>query len=170
MTDLVGKRLSVGGKRATVCYVGEIDDQEGQWVGLDWDDRSRGKHDGSYGGRRYFSCRNGQASASFMRHEKFLACMDPALSIADAIRIRYAGPRETTADQKDDMFVKTSSNRIVPVQLVVLENSDILDHLSSVALGGLNVEHVVRQAALTPRFGSVASHLDVLPCRRMHAR
>lgn len=144
MTDLVGKRVSIAGKRATVCYVGQIDDQEGLWVGLDWDDRSRGKHDGNYGGKRYFSCRDGRASASFMRHEKFLASIDAAISIANAVRMRYAGPTATNADQQEGMFVQTASNRVVPVQLVVLKNNDPLDKLSSVALGDLNVGHVVR--------------------------
>ena len=37
-----------------VRYVGEVDGQRGQWVGVEWDDSTRGAHDGAVGGRRYF--------------------------------------------------------------------------------------------------------------------
>ncbi len=52
----VGARLQIGRDRATVRYVGPVDGQVGQWVGLEWDDPARGKHDGSTGGKQYFVC------------------------------------------------------------------------------------------------------------------
>ena len=52
----VGVRLQIGRDRATVRYVGPVDGQVGDWVGLEWDDPARGKHDGSTGGRQYFLC------------------------------------------------------------------------------------------------------------------
>ena len=52
----VGVRLQIGRDRATVRYVGPVDSQVGDWVGLEWDDPSRGKHDGTTGGRQYFVC------------------------------------------------------------------------------------------------------------------
>ena len=52
----VGSRLCVEKCKATVRYVGRIEGQQGTWVGLDWDDAGRGKHDGSTGGHRYFTC------------------------------------------------------------------------------------------------------------------
>lgn len=61
----LGQRIAVGGGggggtkrfRATVRYVGEVEGQSGRWIGLEWDDWQRGKHDGVYGGKRYFQCR-----------------------------------------------------------------------------------------------------------------
>lgn len=29
----------------------------GVWIGVDWDEAERGKHDGSHNGQRYFSAR-----------------------------------------------------------------------------------------------------------------
>jgi tubulin-specific chaperone E len=52
----VDERLQIGSERATVRYVGEVAGQSGEWVGLEWDNESRGKHDGSTNGHRYFSC------------------------------------------------------------------------------------------------------------------
>lgn len=52
----IDQRLHIGADRATVRYVGSIDGQSGDWVGLEWDNAPRGKHDGSVNGRRYFHC------------------------------------------------------------------------------------------------------------------
>ncbi len=52
----VGSRLQIGRDRASIRYVGPIEGQVGDWVGLEWDDPARGKHDGSTGGRQYFTC------------------------------------------------------------------------------------------------------------------
>ena len=41
-----GVRIRIGEHfKATIRYVGSVDGQEGCWVGLEWDDISRGKHD-----------------------------------------------------------------------------------------------------------------------------
>lgn len=76
----VGRRVSCGGERATVRYVGPVPPTAGElmaevkghlqasvqlsvavppgvWLGLEWDEPSRGKHDGSHDGVQYFSCR-----------------------------------------------------------------------------------------------------------------
>lgn len=52
----VGQRLQIGSERATVRYIDTVDGQSGRWVGLEWDNEARGKHDGSVNGRRYFQC------------------------------------------------------------------------------------------------------------------
>ena len=52
----VDERLQIGSERATVRYIGQVSSQSGEWVGLEWDNESRGKHDGSVNGHRYFEC------------------------------------------------------------------------------------------------------------------
>ena len=52
----VNQRLQIGSERATVRYIGEVAGQSGEWVGLEWDNAARGKHDGSTNGQRYFNC------------------------------------------------------------------------------------------------------------------
>ena len=52
----VEDRLQIGREHATVRYVGEVIGQLDVWIGLEWDDPSRGKHDGSTGGHQYFKC------------------------------------------------------------------------------------------------------------------
>jgi len=52
----VGKRLSFDGQFCTVRYYGEVKGTKGEWLGVEWDDPTRGKHSGENGGTRYFNC------------------------------------------------------------------------------------------------------------------
>lgn len=49
-------KLSSPSELCTVRFIGEVDGFKGQWLGVEWDDDSRGKHDGCLEGKRYFSC------------------------------------------------------------------------------------------------------------------
>ena len=53
----VGQRVECSGYYGTVGYVGEVPPTKGTWLGVDWDDPSRGKHDGSHEGVTYFNTR-----------------------------------------------------------------------------------------------------------------
>lgn len=50
----VGRRVSVGAQAGVARYVGPIPGTESVWVGVEWDDPCRGKHDGVHDGVRYF--------------------------------------------------------------------------------------------------------------------
>lgn len=52
-----GARINLAGHIGTVRYVGQVDGTSGTWLGIEWDDPQRGRHDGVKGNRRYFSCR-----------------------------------------------------------------------------------------------------------------
>ena len=52
----VGQRLSYDGALCTVRYIGPVSGTAGDWLGVEWDDPSRGKHDGSHKDVRYFTC------------------------------------------------------------------------------------------------------------------
>lgn len=56
-TVQVGDRLSYDGAPCTVRYVGAVKGTSGSWLGVEWDDPARGKHDGSHKGDRYFTCK-----------------------------------------------------------------------------------------------------------------
>lgn len=51
----IGTRVLVDGHRATVRYVGPVGNYAGEWLGVDWDDLTRGKHDGSHENKQYFT-------------------------------------------------------------------------------------------------------------------
>jgi dynactin complex subunit len=53
----IGQRLSLKSQTCTVRYIGQVADKQGQWLGVEWDDASRGKHDGTHQRVSYFKCR-----------------------------------------------------------------------------------------------------------------
>ncbi|XP_072265304.1 tubulin-specific chaperone E [Pyxicephalus adspersus] len=68
-SELFGRRICCDGEYGTVLYVGTVPPTSGLWLGIDWDNPSRGKHDGSHEGRRYFTCRH-STGGSFIRPKK----------------------------------------------------------------------------------------------------
>ena len=84
----VNDRVILNGQRATVRYVGLIAGEEGEWIGLEWDDPGRGKHDGTANGFKYFECQFAKGAGTFVRASKLpAACRGQ--SLADAIRQRW---------------------------------------------------------------------------------
>lgn len=83
-TICIGQRIEVGGYHGTVMYIGEVPPAKGVWLGVDWDDHSRGKHDGVYNDIRYFTASH-PTSGSFVRREK----VNTGRSCVTAIIERY---------------------------------------------------------------------------------
>lgn len=80
----LGQRIECGGSYGTVKYIGEVPPTKGIWLGIDWDEPNRGKHDGMYNDVRYFEARFPQ-SGSFIRPAK----ANFGISCPAAIRERY---------------------------------------------------------------------------------
>lgn len=53
----IGKRVDCGGHAGTIKYVGSVEGYNGIWLGIDWDDEERGKHNGCVNGKQYFITR-----------------------------------------------------------------------------------------------------------------
>ena len=54
MTAEKNKRIIVNGSRGVIKYKGPVEGTNGIWIGIDWDEEGRGKHDGSFQGKYYF--------------------------------------------------------------------------------------------------------------------
>jgi dynactin complex subunit len=52
----VGDRIEVEHSRGTVRYIGEVSSTKGEWIGVEWDEKERGKHSGEHNGLKYFEC------------------------------------------------------------------------------------------------------------------
>jgi hypothetical protein len=89
----VGDRVQIDRHRATIRYVGEVAGQEGQWIGLEWDDASRGKHDGSASGHQYFRCLQSGNAGSFVRGSKFDQVADYGQDLPAALSQRCVNHR-----------------------------------------------------------------------------
>ncbi|NXV27094.1 TBCE protein, partial [Rissa tridactyla] len=84
-SDALDRRLLCGTEYGTVRYVGSVPPTAGIWLGVEWDDPQRGKHDGTYEGTQYFKCRHPKGG-SFIRPNKANFGVD----FLTAVKDRYA--------------------------------------------------------------------------------
>ncbi|KAI9878772.1 MAG: hypothetical protein M1830_010574 [Pleopsidium flavum] len=92
----IGHRLSYSGALCTLRYVGGVKGTKGEWLGIEWDDPSRGKHTGEHGGVKYFECkRKSPTAGSFVRPSR---PVDQPLGFLQALHQKYASdnPQSST--------------------------------------------------------------------------
>lgn len=53
----IGKRIECGGYYGTIKFVGPVEGYQGVWLGIDWGDPDRGKHNGIVNDVHYFNAR-----------------------------------------------------------------------------------------------------------------
>lgn len=118
-------------------YVGPVDGHADTWLGIEWDDPTRGKHDGATGGRRYFTCSSSTSAASFVRPKK----LTPHTSLAAAIVQRYAWSPD--ADHAESAVVNTAGGRTRPIEVVgaqkVGTRQSVLENLHVIGVVGCPV-------------------------------
>jgi dynactin complex subunit len=56
MPPPLGARIDYAGYRGSIRYVGQVLNSQGLWLGVEWDDLIRGKHNGVKDGVPYFQC------------------------------------------------------------------------------------------------------------------
>ncbi|KAJ7681776.1 hypothetical protein B0H17DRAFT_1075669 [Mycena rosella] len=132
-----GTRLSLAGHTGTVKYVGAVDNTAGIWLGVEWDDPKRGKHDGIKDGKRYFTCRIPNAG-SFIRPTTGISY---GSSFLKALYSKYVElPHGSTSQEK---VMLGSSNGAIEVEAVDLDKIRgkfaNLDRLREVSLDSENV-------------------------------
>jgi len=105
--------------KGTVRYFGPIVGVKGNemWLGIEWDDCSRGKHDGSHVdgngiSTRYFTCQNG--GGSFIKpHKVFLG-----KKLDVALQERYVKVDAPTTVATDNVFFETPKGNKKCVEFV----------------------------------------------------
>ena len=73
--DILGKRILFNNSTGVVKYIGGLrheDKPAGSekelWIGMEWDEAGRGKHNGTVNGHEYFKCC--EKGGSLLRYEK----------------------------------------------------------------------------------------------------
>lgn len=106
----VGQRVSYGGALCTVRYAGPVAGTTGSWLGVEWDDATRGKHDGSHKGVRYFTCLSTSATAaSFVRPTR---PRDDPQSFLSALREKYLADPSQGKDASAESQIKISGSKV----------------------------------------------------------
>ncbi|XP_039706293.1 tubulin-specific chaperone E [Pteropus medius] len=128
-SDVIGQRVEVNGELATVCFYGIVPPVAGLWLGVEWDNPERGKHDGSHEGTVYFKCRH-PTGGSFIRPNKANFGVD----FLTALKNRYALEEEAEAAGKEHLV--TIGNK--PVETVgfdsIIKQQSQLSKLQEVSL------------------------------------
>ncbi|CUS13922.1 unnamed protein product [Tuber aestivum] len=86
----IGQRLSYSGSLCTIRYIGPVTGTEGEWLGVEWDNVSRGKHSGQHGGKRYFEAKL-PGSSTFIRTTRV---PDPPTTFLEALRNKYTTEKD----------------------------------------------------------------------------
>eukprot|EP00918_Siedleckia_nematoides_P064831 GHVU01140924.1.p1 GENE.GHVU01140924.1~~GHVU01140924.1.p1 ORF type:complete len:620 (-),score=70.26 GHVU01140924.1:558-2372(-) len=103
----------------TVRYIGPLegDPNNSTWVGIEWDDKERGKHDGSYNGTRYFSCVDG-GSGSFIKFSKLQEKKElRGIDMAKAVIMRYHSII-TPEEEANMVIIDSKTKRTKKVEFV----------------------------------------------------
>lgn len=130
-------RVKIQGFYGTIKYVGSVENHPGIWVGVEWDDVSRGKHDGVVNNIRYFQTVH-PYSGSMVRVEK----LGEFQTLEEAIIDRYYEKDENVLDEylikETRQFMQAPLLEIVGMDKIRKKQSN-LDELKEVALVGAPV-------------------------------
>ncbi|KAF0296185.1 Tubulin-specific chaperone E [Amphibalanus amphitrite] len=109
----VGDRVCCDGQRATVRFVGSVTGADGLWVGVEWDNPERGKHNGTVKGKEYFMTSH-PTGGSMVRPRKLARPVQCAQAVVD----RYGAILDTdsTVDRQElDALQQDINARFVQV-------------------------------------------------------
>ncbi|XP_072712479.1 tubulin-specific chaperone E isoform X1 [Ciconia boyciana] len=136
-SDALGRRVLCGTEYATVRYVGSVPPTAGIWLGVEWDDPQRGKHDGTYEGTQYFKCRHPRGG-SFIRPNKanfgvdFLTAVKDRYGLNDEQDIQHGTENTFVFGKKSVEFVGMDS---------VAEQQSQLNQLVDISVRECAVSH-----------------------------
>ncbi|EST06052.1 Leucine rich repeat 4 [Kalmanozyma brasiliensis GHG001] len=141
MSLSVGQRVSLGPHRGTIRYRGPVPPSTGEWLGIEWDDPTRGKHSGtSAGGTRYFDVRV-PGSGSFVRATS--SKLSSGCGFLSALRNKYLPAPATETEQRSGTEeTQYSRKNIAEIEIEtpnlerVVQKAARLDRLKEVGLGG----------------------------------
>ncbi|XP_067033871.1 tubulin-specific chaperone E-like isoform X1 [Acropora muricata] len=134
--EIVGKRVLCEGFRGEIKFVGPVPPTQGEWYGIEWDDHTRGKHDGTNEGVSYFECKHPKGG-SFVRPKK----VDFGIGIIEALKQRYGQGSDSI--NQEDMYVMSGKHKKKAIEMVgadsIQEKQSDYQKLKEVSLRDLPV-------------------------------
>ena len=130
-SKLLGKRVELNEKTAKIKYVGPLKhkkdcNEKEIWLGLEWEDKTRGKHNGTVEGFEYFKTTNGDNSGSLIKMTK----VNVGQTFKGALGYKYNFYEEEGNDyhkdidkalEKDNFIV--TDKKIINIELVGKEKA-----------------------------------------------
>ncbi|KAL2814854.1 hypothetical protein BDW59DRAFT_19736 [Aspergillus cavernicola] len=147
----VNQRRSYNDDLCTIRYVGKVEGTSGEWLGVEWDDPTRGKHSGNHQGVKYFSClRKHPTAGSFVRPSR---AADSPRGFLEALREKYASEFEQTLARQtgaDNLEKPIEFNGKIAEEVgfdKIRRQLAELEELKVVLLDGLRIAGVLAQQA-----------------------
>lgn len=141
----LGQRLSYDGHLCTVRYIGLLQGTKGEWLGVEWDDLHRGKHNGTHKGHRVFdTLSHSPTSASFIKPNNKLLVYRTVL---EAIEHKYgAEPHANGSIHNGDAPIEISGKTVEEIGFQKIKDQQSqLSALKIVLIDELNVKSLRRQ-------------------------
>nr|XP_042134159.1 tubulin-specific chaperone E isoform X2 [Peromyscus maniculatus bairdii] len=141
--DVVGRRVEVNGEFATVRFCGDVPPVAGLWLGVEWDNPERGKHDGSHEGTMYFKCRH-PTGGSFVRPNK----VNFGVDFLTALKKRYV-LEDGSDDDGKSYSLKVGSKQVQTVGFDnITKKQSQLRALQNISLWKCAVSHAGEQGRI----------------------
>ncbi|KAJ9497984.1 hypothetical protein H2202_006587 [Exophiala xenobiotica] len=143
----IGQRRSYAGGLCTIRYQGPLPSLKGEWLGVEWDDPTRGKHSGTHEGYRVFECLSSSpTAASFVRPSRK---PDPERTLLEAVKFKYAPTTVPNANNNvADETIEISGKVVEEVGFERIQKQlSVLTDLKIVLIDELVVSGVARRGA-----------------------
>ncbi|XP_041341394.1 tubulin-specific chaperone E isoform X4 [Pyrgilauda ruficollis] len=135
--DALGRRVACGTDYGTVRYVGSVSRTAGIWLGVEWDDPQRGKHDGSYEGTQYFKCSENKMrfpststfTSSAFSNLKILALNQTEITWTEVLLCAQGWPvlEELYLSSNNITVLERPDNVLQTLKLLDLSDNQLLD-------------------------------------------
>ncbi|KFQ52309.1 Tubulin-specific chaperone E [Pelecanus crispus] len=149
-SDALGRRVLCGTEYATVRYVGSVPPTAGIWLGLEWDDPQRGKHDGTYEGTQYFKCRHPRGG-SFIRPHKANFGVD----FLTAVKDRYGLNDEQDGTENTLVFGKKTVEFVGLDSIAEQQRQVQLNQLVDISVRECAVSHAGQKEEISRTCASI---------------
>uniref|UniRef100_A0A8B9BLM1 Tubulin-specific chaperone E n=1 Tax=Anser brachyrhynchus TaxID=132585 RepID=A0A8B9BLM1_9AVES len=148
--EALGRRVLCGTERATVRYVGGLPAAAGIWLGVEWDDPQRGKHDGTYEGTQYFKCRHPRGG-SFIRPNKANFGVDFLTAVKDRYGLKEQDVQNGT---KNTLVLGKKTVELIGMDSIAEQQSQ-LNLLVDISVRECAVSHAGQKEEISRTCGNI---------------
>lgn len=155
--NIIGKRVEVSGYIGTIRYYGPLihpsakKDSGQKWLGIEWDDKERGKHNGTVEQTFYFDCIFHKPKGTDMKAGSLITQdkVNFGITLELALMMKYCSKNtdnDLFAAWQKELYVFTSNSHKKMIELIgmpkLLEAFSHTNMLEEIALQSMNISEI----------------------------
>ena len=136
--------MECDGFRGTVLFVGEVPPTKGTWLGVEWDDPSRGKHSGCHDGIQYFATKywlNNYSANKLLTINIYPFWCDRNVNAGSFVRVNKIKPSMEFTQALSERYLRSSTDGYADKLLI----SELKDEMNAPFLELVGFEKVGRK-------------------------